>query len=63
MTELFARPSLAMLNDESFNDTLTYDIVSFEQLGPGICLALRSTWRGRRNRLLCFYLICGLCVS
>ena len=25
----------AMLNDQSFNDTSTNDIVSFEQLGPG----------------------------
>ena len=25
----------AMFNDQSFNDTLTNDIVSFEQLGPG----------------------------
>ena len=25
----------AILNDESYNDTLSYDIVSFEQLGPG----------------------------
>ena len=25
----------AVLNDQSFNDTLTKDIVSFEQLGPG----------------------------
>ena len=24
----------AIFNEESFNDTLTYDIVSFEQLGP-----------------------------
>ena len=24
----------AILNDQSFNDTLTNDIVSFEQLGP-----------------------------
>ena len=24
----------AIFNDESFNDTLTNDIVSFEQLGP-----------------------------
>ena len=24
----------AILNDQSFNDTLTTDIVSFEQLGP-----------------------------
>ena len=29
----------AIFNDQSFNDTLTNDIVSFEQLGPdlGIC--------------------------
>ena len=25
----------AIINDQSFNDTLTNDIVSFEQLGPG----------------------------
>ena len=25
----------AILYDQSFNDTLTNDIVSFEQLGPG----------------------------
>ena len=27
---------LAIFNDQSFNDTLTNDIVSFEQLGPGL---------------------------
>ena len=26
----------AILNDQSFNDTLTKDIVNFKQLGPGI---------------------------
>ena len=26
----------AIFNDQSFNDTLTKDIVSFEQMGPGI---------------------------
>ena len=26
----------AIFNDQSFNDTLTNDIVSFEQLGPGL---------------------------
>ena len=26
----------AIFNDQSFNDTLTKDIVSFEQLGPGL---------------------------
>ena len=25
----------AIFNDQSFNDTLTNDLVSFEQLGPG----------------------------
>ena len=25
-----------IFNDQSFNDMLTYNIVSFEQLGPGI---------------------------
>ena len=29
----------AIFNDQSFNDTLTNDIVSFEQLGP-ICYLL-----------------------
>ena len=24
----------AIFNDQSFNDTLAYDIISFEQLGP-----------------------------
>ena len=27
---------LAIINDQSFNDTVTNDIVSFEQLGSGI---------------------------
>ena len=30
----------AILNDQSFNDTLTNDIVSFEQLDPGYKLSL-----------------------
>ena len=30
-----------MFNDQSFNDTLTNDIVSFEQLGPGQWLVLK----------------------
>ena len=28
----------AIFNDQSFNDTLTNDIVSFEQLGPGVLI-------------------------
>ena len=31
----------AIFNDQSFNDTLTNDIVSFEQLGPD-CQCLRG---------------------
>ena len=31
-----------IFNDQSFNDTLTNDIVSFEQLGPGVSAVLRS---------------------
>ena len=31
----------AIFNDQSFNDTLTYDIVSFEQLSPGILKLLQ----------------------
>ena len=37
----------AIFNDQSFNDTLTNDIVSFEQLGPGLshfAYALRSVF-------------------
>ena len=29
----------AIFNDQSFNDTLTNDIVSFEQLGPEVYVA------------------------
>ena len=29
---------VALANDQSFNDTLTNDIISFKQLGPG-CFA------------------------
>ena len=28
----------AIFNDQSFNDKLTNDIVSFEQLGPEVCV-------------------------
>ena len=35
----------AIFNDQSFNDTLTNDIVSFEQLGPGqLCLIKECVW-------------------
>ena len=30
--------TLAIFNDQSFNETLTNDIVSFEQMGPDILL-------------------------
>ena len=29
----------AIFNDQSFNDTITNDIVGFEQLGPKNCLS------------------------
>ena len=32
----------ATFNDQSFNDMLTNDILSFEQLGPGIVCSLSS---------------------
>ena len=31
----------AVFNDQSFYDTLTNDIVSFEQLGPAWCLMIK----------------------
>ena len=36
-THIFSAKILAYMpfNDQSFNDSLTNDIVSFEQLGPG----------------------------
>ena len=41
--------AFAIFNDQNFNDTLTNDIVSFEQLGPGQAVAYStyiqvSTW-------------------
>ena len=38
-THIYSAKILAYMpifNDQSFNDTLTNDIVSFEQLGPGL---------------------------
>ena len=32
----FFSKNISIFNDQSFNDTLTNDIVSFEQLGPGL---------------------------
>ena len=32
----------ALFNYQSFNDTLTNDIISFEQLGPGVLVGLCS---------------------
>ena len=32
---------ITILNDQSFNNTFTSDIVSFEQLGPGISVIIR----------------------
>ena len=41
----------AILSDQSFNDTLTYDIVSFEQLGPGIIF---RTWWSKNDTGIIF---------
>ena len=36
-SHFFSKNSVyAIFNDQSFNDTLTNDVVSFEQLGPGM---------------------------
>ena len=35
---------MRLSNDKSFNDTLTNDIVSFEQLGPG-CQQVIYLWK------------------
>ena len=32
----------AVLNDQTFNDKLTDDIVSFEQLGPGVLVVNKA---------------------
>ena len=39
----------AIFNDQSFNDTLTKDIVSFEQLGPDckIIINIRAFFLGK----------------
>ena len=44
----------AIFNDQSFNDRLTNDIVSFEQLGPGVLHLFQNyyvklrQWRGNK---------------
>ena len=40
--KILAYAIYAIFNDQSFNDTLTNDIISFEQLGPGSCANI--TW-------------------
>ena len=47
----------AIFNDQSFNDTLTNDIVSFEQLGPGVHIsyAIRAV-AGQPSLLITFCL-------
>ena len=43
----------AIFNDQSFNDTLTNNIVSFEQLGPEV------HWLGSSNKYPQHMLFCG----
>ena len=40
----------AIFNDQSFNDTLTNDIVGFEQLGPGIKRNIWTISFGNKNK-------------
>ena len=41
----------AIFNDQNFNDTLTSDIVSFEQLGPGLLLLACAVKQASHDRL------------
>ena len=45
-THIFSAKILAhvIFNAQSFNDTLTNDIISFEQLGPGLLTLLKNKW-------------------
>ena len=54
---LFTLNIYAIFNDQSFNDTLTNDIVSFEQLGPGH-LTLYRTWPHIKTNLFDYLLLC-----
>ena len=47
----------AIFNYQSFNDTLTEDIVSFEQLGPGVYFAV--AWTGEDNVLRGYLILSG----
>ena len=38
----------AIFNDQSFNDTLTNDVISFEQLGPGLPGKVKQNQEGPR---------------
>ena len=49
----------AIFNDQSFNDTLTNDMVSFEQMGPGLkvnAIKSRTMFLFCKNALVCFIL-------
>ena len=48
----------AIFNDQSFNDTLTNDIVSFEQLGPAHLQAVKA--QIKLQSLLCSLGLCSL---
>ena len=41
----------AIFKDQSFNDTLTNDVVSFEQLGPG-CQCAYLFFRNTLNKMI-----------
>ena len=45
----------AIFNDQSFNNTLTNDIVSFEQLGPGRNGRVVVISSGHNSGIYCIY--------
>ena len=49
-----------MFNDQSFNDTLTKNIVSFEQLGPGSVLLYIYCFLNSYCRRFGFYMQAGI---
>ena len=52
-THIYSAKILAIFNDQSFNDTLTNNIVSFEQLGP----ELYNTATNKRSIQMNIFLI------
>ena len=45
----------AIFDDKNFNDVLTNNIVSFEQLGPGVLTTATPTLQGKGDKYLLQY--------